>query len=383
MRRHLFLLLLAGACSGAGEEAEEPWLPGTGPGNLASPEAALVAAEEAGDWAAAARLLEEIRAGGEPGDLWILRRIQAAEGLGDRGSAARWRQELLLRRPEDLSLRLALARDLGALGRPLEGVLLLEAVAEDPEARILALRGLADLYESAGLPLDAATALERLAGDERVPERGLLLMAASRLRERGGDLDGALRLARQALDLEGVPLDPEERAGLGRLEVLRGLRPPETVEEAREVVLREADPARRRAAFDLLSGASFEGELALFEEICRDPEAEIVVLALRELGLRAAGAEAAALAPRLTPWLHHEDPRVRRECARTLERLGSAQVVPELVAALDPADRSVFRAVRKALHELTGERLSPELDPDAAERERLARAWSVWLAGRP
>ena len=104
--------------------------------------------------------------------------------------------------------------------------------------------------------------------------------------------------------------------------------------------------ARRHALWALDRGR--ETADPLLAKLIEDPDPNLRVEALRVIGIRRYSPLAALVVRCLTD----EEPRVRREAAITLGRIGAADSVPALLAALDDADPFVSWSVRRALERI-------------------------------
>ena len=329
------------------------------------------AAEERQDWSSAGRYLDMAIQGIEPDEAWLERRVRVADRGGDESAGLRFRRALLDRRPWDLELRLGLAEDLSAAGRTAEAESLLRERPLRDRGGFESHRALARLLESEGRRLEAAVVLESLAAGAPAGERGLLWQDAARLYEAEGRLEEALHAMEEGL--RGAPVPEHERSTLSRTQALLSGRPQE-VGDAVELLHHHPDPSFRLAGARFLAERSFEDEVPVFAASLGDPEEEIVRIALAELGKRGG----AAAAPSIAPLLHHSSPGVRREAATGLARCGDRSFAPYLIDALDPEDRAAFRAVRRALEDLTDHAIGASFDPDLEERREIAAQWRVW-----
>ena len=104
--------------------------------------------------------------------------------------------------------------------------------------------------------------------------------------------------------------------------------------------------ARRHALWALDRGR--ETADPLLTRLINDPDSDLRAEVLRVIGIR----RYSPLATQVTPCLVDRDPRVRREAAIALGRIGLANSVPALLAALNDSDPFVAWSVRRALERI-------------------------------
>lgn len=301
-------------------------------------------------------------------------RLRGADEAGDWETCAALRRELLRLHPDDAGLRVDLADDLQRCGRGDEGAAVLEEIAAADATRDLALRALCELRWRDGRPLDAAAALERLAAAGPRDQRDLWRRAAE-LREEGGDLAGALAALERAL--EGLEIPESERRTLERLQAFE-TGEIHNVADAVALLQLHPDARKRLLGIQYLARGRFPDDLQVFRRALSDPDPPVYRLAAMEFCARASAAEAAEVAE----LVQHADEDVRLAAARALGRIGTRAEVPALIRAMDPQNRTLWRAVRLSLERLTGQTIGVELDPDAARRGEIRAAWEAWWAER-
>lgn len=337
------------------------------------------AAEKGQDWEYAAYSLDRAKLGHPElaQDLeWIQRRVRAAEFLDDSETAAGLRSRWLELEPENFLLAVDQADDWQRMGRGAEARRLLEGFRQHREHRPAALQALAVLLERDEAFLEAAQVLEELASESEPERAQILFQEASRLRETGGDLGGALESLEQSL--AGVDLEEEERRTLERLKAFEEGEP-QSVADAVALMRMHPDPDYRFRGAIYLSRGPFPDQLRVFASVLGDPDTRVVRVAIRELSLRGDD----AWAPEVGALLAHADPQVQLAAVQALERIGTFDQLPSLVDLLLPEDRSLFRATRKTLEAISGHRIGAELDPKLPRRQEIAAEWRKWLAEGP
>jgi tetratricopeptide (TPR) repeat protein len=250
------------------------------------------------------------------------------------------RQDVALN-PEDLALRLELAETLQALERPLE----------------------------------AAEQFEICAQMASPGQQRNFWQRASRQRELGGDLPKALADLRLAL--KGLQLKNSEQRLLERLQAFQN-GDFEHPSDAVEVLKHHPDANFRYLAAQFLAQREFPAQAAVFADSLIDSDARIVALAARELSHRGSEMDMASLYPALD----HAASVARCAATRCLGILGTTEAAGEILARLDPSDRTLFRLQRHALTRLTEHSVSPDLDPNLALRKIIAQAWMDWWQQR-
>ncbi|MEE3370206.1 MAG: HEAT repeat domain-containing protein [Planctomycetota bacterium] len=133
--------------------------------------------------------------------------------------------------------------------------------------------------------------------------------------------------------------------------------------------------ARRHALWALDRG--HETADPLLTKLINDPDSNLRAEALRVIGIRRYSLLAAPVAHCLTD----QEPRVRREAAIALGRIGLADSVPALLAALDDSDPFVAWSVRRALERIQNWNTKQLVD-QLLSRQGTARRSLVWLLER-
>ena len=365
----LFLAIFGGwNCSSSGLE--------THPSN---PAEALVAdwlgiakdAEIRHAWEEAAHALDSWALLHETDSAWVERRIRVADGAGDWEAAVVWRTRALAENPNDITLRVDLADDLQILGRPAEGVALLEEVTGDSEVGAVALAALAEIHKREEDWLAAAEATERLADSLEGSIAAAWWQAASQLRERAGDGPGAVASMEKALKAQGLLGKVGRR--LDRLAAFQAGEP-RNVEDAVDLLARHQDPEFRLAGIHYLAAGRFPDEIEVFTSALQDSDLRIVSIASREIGNR--GAEVDRFL--LFPLLDHADRRVRLAALHGLGPLVILADSPLFIPFLLPDDREVFRVANRILERISGEVVALDLDPDRERRAEIASLWALW-----
>ncbi|RMH01815.1 MAG: hypothetical protein D6702_10355 [Planctomycetota bacterium] len=333
-------------------------------------------AELDGSWEVAAHALDQyVRFHPDRIDAELLEhRAALADRAGDPEGGALARARLLKLRPEDDELRIQLADDLQAIGRGAEAVDLLERrirLTGSPRLR----EALARIHGRDGRPLEAARLYEKLAEEFDEPQRSALLQTAADFYERGGDLEKALATIERVLGPAAV--SAEEKRAIERLQAI-GTGRPRNVQDAVDLLEHHPDPEFRLNGIRYLARGSFPQEAEVFRRAAADSDPRIRRIALEELTRRTAAGAVEVLAAAA----HDPVEEVRLAALRGLGELGSEAEVPVLLTALDPADRAGFRAARRALERITGQLFGVALDPDEAERERIADQWRSWWRQR-
>lgn len=324
--------------------------------------------EEAGMWLDRHATLPEVQL---DSDFWH-RRALYADQAGDPFRAAEVRQFLLRSTPEDLWLRIDLADDLQQSGRDLEAIEVLEFRFNDPEHQVYAWSASVELMLQSDRQQEAAIRCEQLAGATEGTVARDWWQRASSLHERLGDLPRATVCLENAL--EGVRLRKGEERVVQRLHALQ-LGEPENVSDALLLLRHHTEPAMRLNAIQYLSEQTFAQEVGTFEFALQDPAAEVVQVALKELGKRSVAGRCDAVLPMLA----HENQEVVLEAIHALGALGTEREIPALLGAMVPDDRARFRATRQALQNVTGHRVSTDLDPGVEQRHILKGQWMDWL----
>lgn len=126
---------------------------------------------------------------------------------------------------------------------------------------------------------------------------------------------------------------------------------PETPEDAVEAALDQYDPDRRYRGTAELANAPFAGAdayLRLFEDAANDPDSGVRQVGVRALGIHGTPEHVPLLIERLSDeeWL------VRREAARSLQRLHGEEAVVPLTERLDPETETVADVRAEAAHAL-------------------------------
>ena len=150
----------------------------------------------------------------------------------------------------------------------------------------------------------------------------------------------------------------------GKLAVLRTLLQTATSTEARRHALWALDGGRETAD-------------SLLPQLINDPDSHLRAEALRVIGVRRYNQLAASVAHCLTD----QEPRVRREAAIALGRIGLADSVTALLAALDDSDPFVAWSVRRALQRINHWNTKQLVD-QLLSRQGTARRSVVWLLER-
>ncbi|MDA1260474.1 MAG: hypothetical protein O3A20_07600 [Planctomycetota bacterium] len=380
-RLSLLCALLPAACASA-----DPFpLSGGGQGALTSEGYWLARADDAearSDFDAALLSLERWeRDFPERADrAYFERRLRLADAAGNDESALAARRCLLEDSPDDFELRLALADELARVGQPRAAAELLDLTYEDQTERLRAWRRSAGYLEQEGDWGAAAERMELAASD---PGAGASAPAwwerASWLWERAGDRPRATRAIELAL--EGIELGPREAAALARLRAFE-LGEIHSVEDARAALRFHTDPDLRLSAARFLAARRFNDEISIFGRALSDPDERVVAVSLEQLAVRFAATERAYVASLARGLIGDARQAVRVEAIVLLGASGEMSDVPLLLEALDPADRSLFRAAHRALQTLTGEAQSApdgsDIDDLPSQRER----WTAWWKTR-
>jgi len=109
---------------------------------------------------------------------------------------------------------------------------------------------------------------------------------------------------------------------------------PPSPEDAVELAVDEYDPDKRYRGTAMLANAEFGGEdpyLRLFEDAARDPDAGVRQVGVRALGIHGTPEHV----PLILERLEDEEWLVRREAARTLQRLHADEAVVPLMEHID------------------------------------------------
>ena len=302
-------------------------------------------------------------------------RAAIAERGGDLLRALTVREKLLLLRPQDVWLRMDLADDYQQVGRDLEAIEVLEVPLANAEDQNYAWQALVELHVRFEHYGPAAEVAERLAqsletfGAEH--EAQMWWQRASSLHEKNNNLRAATLTMEKAL--VGVDLAEEEAKALARLRAFE-LGEPENAADAVGLLRYHTNPDMRLAGVRYLAQGRFPTEVPTIEMALRDPDSRVVRVALAELSARAERGRVAAV----LPLLNAESQDIRIAAIRAVGVLGTSDQVPQLLAALIPEDRSLFRVARTALHGVCDERLSIKMDPDLEERRKLRELWLAW-----
>lgn len=337
------------------------------------------AAERRLDFAAAGRWLDLYAANPEAklDQAYWFRRAAVAEKGADPAAAVLARQQLLQMHPEDVWLRIDLADDLQQLGRDLEAIDVLRFPFAEVDSQRLAWEASVELHLRLGQGGRAALAAEQLAGsyvgEEHAASARQWWQRASHLHEEAGDLRAATLAMEKAL--VGVDLAEEEQRALERLRAFE-LGQPQNAADALGLLQYHPEASHRLAGIRYLSRDRFPNEIDVFEMALQDPEERIVRIAIQELVQRSYRGRVDAL----LPLLEHEVANVQLAAIRALGHLGTMEQLPTLLEQLKPEDRSLFRAARSALQDLTGEKLSLVGDPDPHQRSELRERWLAWEA---
>lgn len=332
------------------------------------------AAAERGDWQEAGLWFDRYATLPEAeldDDFWR-RRAHFADQAGDPFRAAEVRQFLLQAQPDDLWLRVDLADDFQQIGRDLDAIAVLDHDFADPEHQVYAWSASVELMLQAGRQAEAAARCEQLANATTGNSARDWWQRASSLHERLGDLPRATICLERAL--EGMRLNQGEERGVQRLHALQ-LGRPENVSDALLLLRHHTDGDKRLNAIDYLREQEFPQDVGTFEFALRDPEVEVVRIALQELAVRSTVGRCDAI----VPLVDHEHDGLVLEALHALGALGTAQEIPTLLEALIPQDRARFRAARQALQKISGTRLADGLDLNLAEREALKLQWMDWF----
>lgn len=305
-------------------------------------------------------------------DFWQ-RRALYADQAGDPFRAAEVRQFLLQENPADLWLRVDLADDLQQIGRDLEAIEVLEYPFPDLDDRVFALSGTVELMLQGDRQADAALRCEELADLTEGTAARDWWQRASSLHERLGNLSRATVCLQRAL--EGMRLNEGEERGVQRLEALQ-LGRPQNVSDALLLLRHHTDPAKRISAIEYLSEQEFAQDVGTFEFALRDPEVGVVRIALEQMGRRAGVGRCEAI----LPLLDREDAELVLQAVRVLGLIGTSTELGALLNAMIPEDRARFRAAREAMRSISGQRFSSELDPGLEERRALLSQWTDWFA---
>lgn len=309
-------------------------------------------------------------------EFWF-RRAANAEKAGDPIKAAEVRGRLLLTRPEDAWLRIDLADDLSQLDRLAEAVEILDYPLPKPEHQLLLDKARVELLQDMERYPRAAALSEQIAQNVGEDEARIWWQRASSFHEKNGDFGAATIALEKAL--VGYDLAAEEEAVLARLRAFE-LGEPQNVGDAVAVLRYHPDADRRLASMRYLQQGPFEYDVATFEMALRDTDARVARRAAQELGARSPKGRTAALREVAA---NIEVPgQVRSACLRSLGSIGGIADLPFLVQALDPEDREAFRAARRSLETLTGQRLGLGLDPDLEARQKIQGQWQAWLSNQ-
>lgn len=284
------------------------------------------------------------------------------------------RRRLLDFQPEDAELKLLLGRDLIELGHLSLAETLLQEVEPDQQYGVPATLALANLQEERGRFLVAASLLEQRAAQTEVEQRRTLLERASRLRQKGGDLPGALRNLEQAL--EGIRVsDGEQRL----LDQMRAYQNGEFAhaEDATRVLHQHQSADLRLKALQYLA-AQADTSAAVFADALGDESEAVLQLAIDELLERGDSMEA----PSLLPLLDHESVSIRQAATEALGKFESVEAAELIMARFEADDRSMFRCQNLALERICRHSVAPDLDPDADRRRQIADLWLDWWNSR-
>jgi tetratricopeptide (TPR) repeat protein len=243
-------------------------------------------------------------------------------------------------------------------------------VAMNPENLRLRLE-LAQTLQDLERPLEAAEQFELCAQLAPPAQQRNCWQRASKQRELGGDLPQALADLQKAL--QGMPLKDSEKRLLERLQAFQ-YGDFEHPADAIEVLRHHGTADFRYQAAQFLAQQDFAADAAVFADSLADSDPRIAVLAARELALRGSEMDV----PAIVLALGYANSEVQYAATRCLGLLGTAEVAPELIQRLNPADRSLFRLQRQALTRLTEHFESDELDPDLPQRKIIAQAWTQW-----
>lgn len=306
-------------------------------------------------------------------------RAAIAERGGDLNRALSVREKLLVLRPQDVWLRMDLADDMQQVGRDLEAIEVLEVALENPEDQNYAWQALVELHVRFEHPGPAAQIAERLAQSFEIAgaehDAQMWWQRASSLHEKNNNLRAATLAMEKAL--VGVDLAEEEAKALARLRAFE-LGEPENAADAVGLLRYHTNPDMRLAGVRYLARDRFPTEVSTFEMALRDPDSRVVRVALAELGKRAERGRVKAVVPLLAA----ESQDIRIAAIRAVGLLGTTDQVPQLLAALIPEDRTLFRVARAALHGVCDTRLSINMDPDLEERRKLREVWLAWGASQ-
>ena len=329
-------------------------------------------AEENGDWQKVGVCLDSFLGSRTPTNHWLERRINAAEMAENWQECALFQGDLLHREPEHLELRIGFCATLQRLGRGNEGVMHMEYEVRKPNHRETALRVILLLQERDQRWLDAAMTAERLAKDTSLEDYRLLFLRASRLREKSGDMQGAVK--DMELALQGIRLSPGEERLLSRL---RALESGEIQNVANALlILRQHEYADYRyRAILYLADESFPRDAEVFARALGDQDLRVIRLAIQELAHR--GGKDCAVD--FVPLCSHDDRGVRIDALGALAKRGTLAELPAVLNAMDPLDREIFRAARKSLEEISNHAIGLSLDPELEERQALVAAWQEWI----
>ena len=329
------------------------------------------AAEDKGSWEEAGHALDSWALLDEINSSWVERRIRAADGSGDWETAAVWRAHALARNPHDIALRVDLADDLQRLGRIEEAISTLTEVTEDEELGVVALAALGEIYKREGEYLMAAQALEDLASVLEDPQAASWWQAASQLREKGGDLEGAVAALEKALNSQG--LFEDERRRLERLAAFQ-TGEPRNVADAVGLLNSHVNPDFRLSGIRYLSLGEFPDELKVFGVALRDPDPRVVIVAAAEIGKRGSSADRFLL----YPLFGHSSREVRLGALRGISPIAEIDDFPLILPFLQPEDRQVFRAANRVLESASGHIVAIDIDPDEERRGEIASLWNSW-----
>jgi len=309
-------------------------------------------------------------------EFWF-RRAANAERAGDPAKAAEVRGRLLLTRPEDAWLRIDLADDLSQLDRLHEAEEVLNYPLPNPEHQLLVDKARVEILQDMERYPRAAALAEQIAQNANEAEARLWWQRASSLHEKYGDYGAATIALEQALS--GYDLAEEEQAVLARLRAFE-LGEPQNVGDAVAVLRYHPDADKRLASIRYLEQGPFEYDVPTFEMALRDSDPRVARRAAQQLGARAPQGRTTVLREVAA---NPEIPgQVRTACLRSIGEIGGGVDLPFLVEALNPEDREAFRAARRALESLTGQRFGLGLDPDLEERRKILEKWQGWLSNQ-
>ncbi len=308
---------------------------------------------------------------------WGLEELQAAIaqcGEDQIEFRAELRRRLLDLQPDSAELKYRLGRDLAEIGHlPLAESLLYEA-ADDAEYGMQATLALANLQERSGRFLVAASLLENRALQADEDGRRTLLERASRLRQKGGDLPGALRNLEQAL--HGIKVSDGEQRLLDQMKAFQNGEF-QHVEDAIRVLHQHENGDLRLKAAEFLA-ARADTAPSVFADALTDSNSAVLHLAIDELIARSDGLDA----PALLPLLDHDEIEIRLKATKALGQMKLSEALPRILEQLDPEDRAVFRVQNMALERISGQSVAPDLDPDAERRQQIADLWHQWWLDR-